>query len=111
MACKGARRRTLRGEFPDESGDQLWRLHRDEVRAVGQGDVPPVTEAGRQPWIIDGVMRTREAITPMPGLAVPFVLFTAVYIFLAIVVVFLLRRQFLETGNLMPAQPSEVTRA
>src|SRR5438876_12046452 len=70
-----------------------------------------VTEAGRQPWIIYGVMRTHEAVTPMPGLAVPFVIFTAVYIFLAIVVVFLLRRQFLETGNLMPAQPSEVTRA
>jgi len=70
-----------------------------------------VTELGRQPWIIYGVMRTREAVTPMPGLMVPFVIFTAVYFFLAIVVVFLLRRQFLETGNLLPAQPSEVTRA
>jgi len=70
-----------------------------------------VTEAGRQPWIIYGVMRTREAVTPMPGLVVPFVIFTAVYFFLAIVVVVLLRRQFLETGNLMPAQPSGVTHA
>jgi cytochrome d ubiquinol oxidase subunit I len=70
-----------------------------------------VTELGRQPWIIYGVMRTREAVTPMPGLVVPFVIFTAVYIFLAIVVVFLLRRQFLETRNPVPAQPGEVTRA
>src|SRR5947208_12464035 len=70
-----------------------------------------VTELGRQPWIIYGVMRTREALTPMPGLVVPFVIFTAVYIFLAMVVVFLLRRQFLETGNPLPAQPSGVTRA
>ena len=70
-----------------------------------------VTELGRQPWIIYGVMRTREAVTPMPGLVVPFVIFAAVYIFLAIVVVFLLRRQFLETGNPVPAQPSGVTRA
>jgi cytochrome bd ubiquinol oxidase subunit I len=70
-----------------------------------------VTELGRQPWIIYGVMRTREAVTPMPGLVVPFVIFTAVYIFLAMVVVLLLRRQFLETGNLVPAQPSGVTRA
>ncbi len=70
-----------------------------------------VTELGRQPWIIYGVMRTREAVTHMPGLVVPFVIFTAVYIFLAIVVVFLLRRQFLETGSLVPAQPSGVTRA
>src|SRR5437899_11654923 len=70
-----------------------------------------VTEAGRQPWIMYGVMLTREAATPMPRLVVPFVIFTAVYFFLAIVVVFLLRRQFLETDNLMPDQPSEVTHA
>ncbi len=70
-----------------------------------------VTELGRQPWIIYGVMRTREAVTPMPGLAVPFVIFTAVYFFLAMVVMLLLRRQFLETGNLVPAQPSGVIRA
>ena len=70
-----------------------------------------VTELGRQPWIIYGVMRTREAVTPMPGLAAPFVIFTAVYIFLATVVVFLLRRQLLETGSFVPAQPSGVTRA
>jgi hypothetical protein len=31
-----------------------------------------VTEAGRQPWIIYGVMRTEEAVTPMHGLIVPF---------------------------------------
>ena len=28
-----------------------------------------VTELGRQPWIIQGVMRTADAVTPMPGLA------------------------------------------
>jgi cytochrome d ubiquinol oxidase subunit I len=54
-----------------------------------------VTELGRQPWIIYGVMRTEEAVTPMPGIAVPFFIFTAVYIFLAVAVVYLLRRQFL----------------
>ena len=32
-----------------------------------------VTELGRQPWIIQGVMRTSDAVTPMPGLVVPFV--------------------------------------
>jgi cytochrome d ubiquinol oxidase subunit I len=26
-----------------------------------------VTEVGRQPWIIQGVLRTAEAVTPMPG--------------------------------------------
>ena len=27
-----------------------------------------VTEVGRQPWIIQGVMRTADAVTPMPGI-------------------------------------------
>ena len=52
-----------------------------------------VTEVGRQPWIIYGVMRTSEAVTPMRGLIVPFVTFTVLYIFLAIITVFLLLRQ------------------
>ena len=34
-----------------------------------------VTEVGRQPWIIRGVLRTSEAVTPMPHLAVPFATF------------------------------------
>jgi cytochrome d ubiquinol oxidase subunit I len=56
-----------------------------------------VTELGRQPWIIHGVMKTSEAVTPMPGLVVPFVLFTLIYIGLAAVVVALIRRTILET--------------
>jgi cytochrome d ubiquinol oxidase subunit I len=52
-----------------------------------------VTEVGRQPWIIYGVMRTSQAVTPMPGLVVPFVTFTILYIFLAIITAWLLLRQ------------------
>jgi cytochrome d ubiquinol oxidase subunit I len=58
-----------------------------------------VTEVGRQPWIIYGVMRTENAVTPMPGIVAPFVVFTALYIFLAFIVFFLLRRQFIETAE------------
>lgn len=57
-----------------------------------------VTELGRQPWVIYGIMRTGEAVTPMPNLLVPFTLFTAVYLFLSVALVFLLKRQFLETS-------------
>lgn len=57
-----------------------------------------VTELGRQPWIIQGVMRTSEAVTPMPGLLVPFVLFTCIYAGLAAVVIALIRRTVLETA-------------
>jgi cytochrome d ubiquinol oxidase subunit I len=56
-----------------------------------------VTEAGRQPWIIYGIMRTEEAVTPMRWLAAPFFAFTIIYIFLAIMVVYLLGREFLKT--------------
>ncbi len=57
-----------------------------------------VTEVGRQPWIMQDLLRTADAVTPMPGLMVPFATFTLLYIGLAITVVFLLRRQILKTG-------------
>jgi cytochrome d ubiquinol oxidase subunit I len=38
-----------------------------------------VTEVGRQPWIIYGVMRTADALSPMPGLVWPMLSITAVY--------------------------------
>ena len=57
-----------------------------------------VTEVGRQPWIVQGIMRTSEAVTPMPGLGITFALFTVLYIGLAITVVFLLWRQIIKTG-------------
>jgi len=52
-----------------------------------------VTEVGRQPWIIQGIMRTSEAVTPMPGIQYSFYLFTLVYLILSIAVIFLLSRQ------------------
>ncbi|WP_017258998.1 cytochrome ubiquinol oxidase subunit I [Pedobacter arcticus] len=52
-----------------------------------------VTEVGRQPWIIKDVMRTIDAVTPMPGIIYSFYMFTAVYISLSIIVVFMLYRQ------------------
>jgi cytochrome d ubiquinol oxidase subunit I len=57
-----------------------------------------VTEMGRQPWIIHGIMRTADAVTPMPGLVVPFATFTIVYLALSVILVVLLRRGFLETA-------------
>lgn len=57
-----------------------------------------VTEVGRQPWIVQGVLRTADAVTPMPGLIVPFALFSLLYVVLAVAVTFLLRRQILKTG-------------
>jgi cytochrome d ubiquinol oxidase subunit I len=66
-----------------------------------------VTEVGRQPWIIHGVMRTAQAVTPMPGLKIPFVTFTLVYIFLAAVVVWLLIRQVAESPRVYAEPETE----
>jgi cytochrome d ubiquinol oxidase subunit I len=52
-----------------------------------------VTEVGRQPWIIQSVMRTSEAVTPMPGIQYSFYLFSFIYFTLSVAVIFLLKRQ------------------
>jgi cytochrome d ubiquinol oxidase subunit I len=52
-----------------------------------------VTEVGRQPWTIQGVLRTADAATTVPVLPWTFALFTAIYLLLAVAVVVVLRRQ------------------
>jgi len=59
-----------------------------------------VTEVGRQPWIIYNIMRTADAVTPMPGIAYSFYLFSAVYVSLAVIVIFMLYRQIKMVGKL-----------
>ena len=65
-----------------------------------------VTELGRQPWIIQGVMRTADAVTPMPGLGATFAAITAVYLALGAIVVYLLRLHVLST--IAPASSGRV---
>ncbi|MDT0650382.1 cytochrome ubiquinol oxidase subunit I [Autumnicola edwardsiae] len=52
-----------------------------------------VTEVGRQPWIIHGIMRTEDAVTPMPGMKFSFYMYLLVYITLAFTVTWLMKRQ------------------
>jgi cytochrome bd ubiquinol oxidase subunit I len=56
-----------------------------------------VTEVGRQPWIVYGVLRTADAVTPMPGLIVPFLGFTLLYGFLGVIVALLLHHQIIRS--------------
>ncbi|MFI5243260.1 MAG: cytochrome ubiquinol oxidase subunit I, partial [Gemmatimonadales bacterium] len=58
-----------------------------------------VTEVGRQPWVIYGILKTADAVTPMPGLLVPFVSFTLLYVFLGVIVVYLLYQQVLKSPS------------
>ncbi len=56
-----------------------------------------VTEVGRQPWIVYGIMRTADALTPVPGLIVPLIGISLLYLFLGVVVVYLLWAQIIKT--------------
>jgi cytochrome d ubiquinol oxidase subunit I len=56
-----------------------------------------VTEVGRQPWVVHGVLRTSEAVTPMPGLTYTFLTFTALYLFLGVVVAWMLYSQIIRS--------------
>lgn len=101
--------RYWRGRRKQNWADSKWFL-RAIVAAAPLGFIAietgwTVTEVGRQPWIIYGVMRTAEAVTPMPGLVVPFVTFTALYIFLAVITVFLLLRQVAASPKVPEALP------
>jgi len=58
-----------------------------------------VTELGRQPWVVYGVLRTADAVTPMPGLIAPLAAITTLYVFLAFVVAYLLYWQILRTAR------------
>jgi cytochrome d ubiquinol oxidase subunit I len=47
--------------------------------------------------VITGIMRTSHAVTPMPGLIVPMVLFTLLYLLLGVIVIVLISRMVRET--------------
>ena len=66
-----------------------------------------VTEVGRQPWIIQGLMRTSNAVTPMPGLWIPMVTFSALYVVLTGVVVWAIWRHIAAAAVVSPAQRTE----
>ncbi len=52
-----------------------------------------VTEVGRQPWIMYGVMRTADAVTTMPHLVYPLTVVSGIYLLLSVAVFVLMRRQ------------------
>jgi cytochrome bd ubiquinol oxidase subunit I len=89
-----------KGEALAENRPLMWAL----VIATPMGFVATeagwmATELGRQPWAIVGVLRTRDAVTPMPGLVVPFTVFTLLYCFLGVIVGWLLYRQIVRSPS------------
>ena len=58
-----------------------------------------VTELGRQPWIISGILRTQDAVTKVQHLELPFVLASALYCVLGIILVWLLAAHVIADPN------------
>lgn len=56
-----------------------------------------VTEVGRQPWVVQNILRTADAVTPMPGLIVPMLAFAALYLALSAIIVRLIMAMVRET--------------
>jgi cytochrome d ubiquinol oxidase subunit I len=50
------------------------------------------TEVGRQPWIVYGILRTEDAVSPAPGLYLGFYAVVAIYVVLTVLTVIVLRR-------------------
>lgn len=63
-----------------------------------------VTEVGRQPWVVYGVMRTSEGVTPVAEVPLALFGFSVLYLLLGVALVVLLR--FLATGGPVPKEPT-----
>ncbi len=55
-----------------------------------------VTEVGRQPWIIYNIMRTAQAVSPVPGQIFHFTLFAISYLVLCFAAYWLMKRQIIK---------------
>jgi cytochrome d ubiquinol oxidase subunit I len=62
------------------------------------------TEVGRQPWIVYGVLRTEDAVSPAPGLYLGFYAVVVVYVLLTALTVFVLRRLATTPGTAAPQE-------
>jgi cytochrome d ubiquinol oxidase subunit I len=67
-----------------------------------------VTEVGRQPWIVNGFMRTSQAVTPAQGIWWVFGATMALYVGLAVVAVVVLRGLSRRWREGQPELPGEV---
>ncbi|MGW5491001.1 cytochrome ubiquinol oxidase subunit I [Streptomyces olivaceoviridis] len=96
------------GELLDRRGSRLLLLL---VALSGPASVVAlesgwsVTELGRQPWIVWGVMSVRDAVNPAPGLMAGLWLVLVVYAAMTVATVYVLRR--LARATAVPTAPQE----
>ncbi len=51
-----------------------------------------VTEEGRQPWVVYGLIRTQDAVNPAQWMTVSFLVFSCIYVLLGVTLIVLLLR-------------------
>jgi cytochrome d ubiquinol oxidase subunit I len=66
-----------------------------------------VTEVGRQPWVIQGILKTADAVTPAAGVPQLFYGFTALYVALAVAVLAFLRQLTAKPADAVTAPQEE----
>ncbi|MEP6646290.1 MAG: cytochrome ubiquinol oxidase subunit I [Saprospiraceae bacterium] len=67
-----------------------------------------VTEVGRQPWIIYGVLKTKDAVSTMPGIQYSFYAITVMYVLLTAIIIWLLQRQIAEVDKNYPSAATHI---
>lgn len=97
--------RVRRGAWPDDRWTLLAVVAAGPAAFLALEAGWIVTEVGRQPWIVQGVMRTKDAVTRMPGLALPCVTFALVYVGLAVATAAVLRGIFRASPGWEPPSP------
>jgi len=70
-----------------------------------------VTEVGRQPWILYHVIRTADAVTPVPGQAITFISIAILYGFLGLFSALVLSRLFRKESQEKANSPHGWSRA
>ncbi|ATL80646.1 cytochrome ubiquinol oxidase subunit I [Streptomyces malaysiensis] len=68
-----------------------------------------VTEEGRQPWVVQGILSVRDAVNPAPGLMIGLWLLLAVYAAMTVATVYVLRRLAGERPVPVAPQEADVT--
>ena len=88
---------------------------RDELRAVRRQHVRLVlTEVGRQPWIVQGLLKTSNANSPAVGttwLAISLAVFVTLYVILGVLDVWLMRRYAGRDPSTLGGEPGEASPA
>jgi cytochrome bd ubiquinol oxidase subunit I len=65
------------------------------------------TEVGRQPWVVYGLLRTEDAVSPANGLAVGFYVVLVVYVILTAMTYWVMRRLAHSHDAVAPQEPDD----